>query len=72
MLQVPDPLMLPRGVGQGLDEIHELSRADRDPVGRLFEEVVEDPFARDDLEDHDRTVLTVGRRCPAGRQSTNL
>ena len=76
VLQVADPLvLLPAALGKGLDEIRELPRPDGDAVGGQFEEVVEQPFARDHLEEPlSARVPSRGRRCPRARpdQSTNL
>ncbi len=45
VLQVPDPLVLLGGVGERFDQVLELPGSDRDAVGRLLEQVVEEPFA---------------------------
>ena len=66
VLQVPDPLVLLGGVGQRVDEVRELARSDRDAVGGLLEEVVEEPLSRDHLEGHVGTVPTAVRRLSTG------
>ena len=72
VLQVPDPLVLFGGVGERVDQVLEHPGSDRDAVGRLLEEVVEEPLSRDHLEGHVGTVPTAVRGCPPSRQSTNL